>query len=430
MASSLLTHVQDVLALPNVSFSVDARGLRGLIWDPEREDIIAEALQPVFTISPRDVLKVDEASLRQEVRDSWDGAEIIETPTIYGGHLLRHFGHFIHECLSRLWWLAPAEAMEGPAKEASLQLQQIEGDVVFFMPKWIDPGKNLLPYMEEIFAMLGLPARRIRILQQPQRFRHLLIPACVWGFGTNSEEMDQRLGCDTRALMRHLLASSPPPSAGSSVAAHEPHPAEKVYVTRSSLPISLGRLIGDVVLDPLLAEAGYTVFHPERVPIADQIRVYAQAKDLIFMDGSSIYLLWFAKLRPGTRVRVILRRRQGRWMCDKVLELLPESAHIRWELVDGLRGEALTSDRDWESHNVADLATLQRQLGRDVPPVLPQPAENALAAYSQTLVQESTPEQLARVLQALLTALATSPQRPPTRRQRLYRKVRRLFTSP
>jgi hypothetical protein len=116
MASSLLTHVQDVLALPNISFSVDARGLRGLIWDPEREDIIAEAPQPVFTISPRDVLKVDEASLRQEARDSWDGAEIIETPTIYGGHLLRHFGHFIHEFLSRLWWLAPAEAMEGPAK--------------------------------------------------------------------------------------------------------------------------------------------------------------------------------------------------------------------------------------------------------------------------------------------------------------------------
>ncbi|MFM7464334.1 MAG: glycosyltransferase 61 family protein [Cyanobium sp.] len=320
--------------------------------------------------------------------------------------------------------------MEGPAQEAASKLQQLQAAVVFFMPPWLDQGKDLLPYMEEILSLLRLPSGRIWILQSPLRFRHLLIPASVWGFGTKPQVLDQRLGCDTRALMRHLFAHCAiPPAAevapGPSIAC----PSKKVYVSRSSLPTGLGRLMGDVVLDPLLAEAGYRVFHPERCSTAEQIRLYSQANDLIFMDGSSIYLLWFAKLRPGTRVRLILRRRQGRWMAEKLLDLLPEAGHIRWELVDALRDEALTSTHEWQSHNVADLASLQRQLGRNVPAVLPKAAEEALTAYTHTLVQESTPEQLARVLQALLTTLATAPPLPPSRRQRLYRRVRGLLAT-
>ncbi|MGA1304265.1 MAG: hypothetical protein ACO3ZD_09515, partial [Cyanobium sp.] len=93
--------------------------------------------------------------------------------------------------------MAPSKGMEQAAKEASLQLQRLEADVVFFMPEWLDNGKDLLPYMEDIFRLIGLPGRRIRILQRPLRFRQLWIPACVWGFATNPQVLDQRLGCDT-----------------------------------------------------------------------------------------------------------------------------------------------------------------------------------------------------------------------------------------
>ena len=415
-----------MLALPSESFLLDGRDTQGLFSDSECGQIVSEALPILLTFPPRDGVQIDEEAFRTHAKQAWAEAEPVDAPVIFGGSLIRHFGHFIHESLSRLWWLAPIEGMEGPAQESARLLQQLQADVVFFMPPWLDQGKDLLPYMEAILSLLRLPAGRIWILQRPLRFRHLLIPASVWGFGTKPQDLDQRLGCDTRALMRHLFAHCQLPPA----AEVAPGPTAKVYVSRSSLPTGLGRLMGDVVLDPLLAEAGYRVFHPERCSIVEQIRLYSQANDLIFMDGSSLYLLWFAKLRPGTRVRVILRRRQGRWMAEKVLDLLPEAAHIRWEVVDVLRGEALTSRNEWESHNVADLNSLQRQLGRDVPPVLPKPAEEALTAYTHSLVQESTPEQLARVLQALLTTLATAPPRPPSRRQRLYHKVRGLFTSP
>jgi hypothetical protein len=420
MASPLLRTFEDVLALPQVRFFLDGRRPEGLIWDPAREIVIEEALPNLHTLPPLQALQLEEKDLIPIAGPSWLEAETIDAPVIYGGFLIRHFGHFIHESLSRLWWLAPGEGMERRAQEASQQLQQLNADVVFFMPEWLDNGKDLLPYMEEILCLLGLPASRIRILQRPLRFRQLWIPACVWGFATDSQVLDQRLGCDTRALMRHLLASS-------QVEPPELDQPGKVYVTRSGLPFSLGRLIGDAVLDPLMAEAGYKVFHPEAVSLAEQIRVYSQAKDLIFMDGSSLYVLWFAKLRPGTRVRVILRRRQGRWMCQQLLALLPAAGSIQWQVVDALRAEALTSGQDWESHNVADLASLLHQLLGDIPSVLPKSGQEVLASYTHQLVRETSPEQLARVMEALMTALATDSPKSLSRRRRLYRKLRRLF---
>lgn len=425
MPSPLLKQVDSVLALPYAPFYIDSRLTEGLVWDPQREQLIDETLPSLFTFPPRAALHCDPAALRSAAEQAWAEADTLETPAIYGGVLIRHFGHFVHESLNRLWWLAPLEGLAGPAREAALRLQQLEGDVVFFMPPWLDQGKELLPYMEEILALLRLPASRIRILQRPLRIRQLLIPAPAGGFGLDPQAVDRSLGFDSRALMRHLLAHAAMPAPPQM----EPAPAPKVYVSRSGLPSNLGRLIGDVVLDPLLEASGYTVFHPERTGLAEQIRLYGQASDLIFMDGSSLYVLWFAKLRPGTRVRVILRRQQGRWMCQKVQELLPEAAHIRWEVVDALQGEALTSDNDWESHNVADLGGLLRQLGLEPPSRLPKPAEEALAAYAQALQKECTPEQLARVLQALLTSLVTAPPKPPSRRGRLYRKVRGLLAA-
>lgn len=425
MTPLLLHEFEGVLALPSAEASVDHRLVEGLIWNPQRDELVSESLPNFQTFPPTDALSFDQDAIAVEARRAWAEAEMVEAPVIFGGSLTRHFGHFLHESLSRLWWLAPLAGIDGSALEATRRLQEVEGDVVFFMPRWLDRGKDLLPYMQEIFALLGLPISRIKILQRPLRFQRILIPASVWGFDADARVIDQCLGCDSRALMRHLFASCTVPAALPLEV--EPVPTDKVFVSRSGLPINLGRLIGDVVLDPLLEASGYRVFHPERSPIAEQIHVYSQAHDLVFVDGSSLYMLWFAKLRPGTRVRVILRRRQGRWMCQKVRDLLPAADHLRWELVDALEGEGLTSDKDWESHNVADLASVLRQLGIEAPSLLPKAAEEALAAYCQTLQEQSSPEQLARVLQALLTSLVTEPARPASRRRRLYRKIRGLW---
>ncbi len=78
--------------------------------------------------------------------------------------------------------------------------------------------------------------------------------------------------------------------------------------------------------------------------------------------------------------------------------------------------------QDWESHNVADLALLVNHLLGAVSTVLPEAAQEMLTSYSQQLVQHSSPEMLARVIEALLTALAT--ERP----DRLFQPMAELQT--
>lgn len=414
--------MENALALPSAPFFLDGRVSEGLLWEDERQDFVVEGLPILRSIPPQGGLQVDWDTLRSQAALAGDGVEILETPAIYGGYLIRHFGHFIHESLSRLWWLAQVEATEGAARDACRRLQELEADVVFFMPTWLDNGKDLLPYMREILCLLGLPASRIRILQNPLRFRQLLIPACVWGFSSDQQTLDRSLGCDGRALLRQLFTSAAGPVPGV-----ESEALGRLYVTRSSLPPGLGRLIGDVVLDDCLETAGFSVFQPERCSIAEQIHRYGSARELIFMDGSALYVLWFTRLRPGTRVRVILRRRQGRWMSKKVRELQPDATQIDWQVVDGLREEALTSEKDWESSNVADLAAILRELGIAPPAALSAGGEAALAAHAQALVETSSPGQLARVLQALIAALATESPPLPSRRQRLKGRLRRLL---
>jgi len=420
MGSRFLREACGVLALPAFPFSLQNRSSQGVLWDQERQEIVVEAMHAISAPPQRQEVRIEageltEAALRALSED--DIATVAE-PAIFGGSLLRHFGHFCHESLGRLWWLSRDDSTPAPAQEARLRLQQQNANVYFFMPTWLDGGKDLLPYMAEILAGLGLPANRIRILDRPIRFQHLLIPVQSWGFLWDRQAWNAYLGCDSRALMRSLLTSyrvhADPQG--------EPAPT-RLYVSRSGLPLNLGRLIGDLGLDHLMAAAGSTIFHPERHGIATQIRFYSQASDIVFMDGSSLYLLWFARLQPGARISVILRRRQGHEVCSRLHELLPDADRIHWRLLDQLLGEELTSDKDWESHNLADFAALARQLA----PAVPFPSaevKQGLDAYAEELVRDSSQEQVIGIVRGLLAEILLKDRRQATKRERVIAAVR------
>jgi hypothetical protein len=358
-------------------------------------------------------------------------APVIETAAIFGGYLLRHFGHFCHESLSRLWWLGEGD-QQNPASQAICRGLRGQGlDVYFFMPTWLDSGKDLLPYMREILAGLGLAEGRIRIITEPLVFSRLLVPAQLWGFDLDAQAIDQRFGCDSRAMMRSLFAGfqrcSP---ADQPVLIGGGAPAGKVFVTRSGLSATLGRPIGDGWLDEVLRDAGYLVFRPERFSIQRQIDVFAAARELVFIDGSSMYLLWFTRLQSDVRITIILRRRQGAWMITKVRDLMPINLPIRWQVINEVIGEDLTSANDWESHNLLDLGAIARQLLAPRPLRASAQAQQALGRNLQELAAQLGPEPTARILEVLIRRFVVAEPQPPRSllsriRQRLGR-LRRL----
>lgn len=103
--------------------------------------------------------------------------------------------------------------------------------------------------------------------------------------------------------------------------------------------------------------------------------------------------------------------------------------------MDALKEESLTSQKDWESHNLADIPALARQrapttfLGREQ-------FQSSLMACTEELVANLDAAQLGGVLQALLSQLlpvSEPPIRGPRARARLRRlagQVKRRLTSP
>lgn len=430
MPRQLLTEARDVLALPSFPMTLQGRSTEGLLWDPAQGRVVVDALPAITRPPQQDEVELDSRALASAVQSQGAKSAALEPTAIFGGYLLRHFGHFMHESLSRLWWLGQGETSDPLVDVVRSRLQTQKGDVVFFMPHWLDGGKDLPAYMAEVLTGLGLSIERIRILVDTTQVRHLLIPAQCWGFNIDQPVWNEHLGCDCRQLMRGLLGSyalPPTPEEDGTP------PSDKLYITRSGLPLTLGRLLGDVFLDRLMEAAGFRIFHPEHHPIAEQIRHYSQASELVFMDGSALYLLWFCRLRPGVRIHVILRRRQGVWMCAQLKLLLPETAGLQWHVVDALKGESLTSTKDWESHNLADITALARQL-TPTTFLTREQFQPSLTTYTEELVANLDAAQLNGVLQALLSQLlppSAAPNRGARARlRRLGGRLKRRLTSP
>jgi len=431
MSRQLLAEANSVVALPCISIALQGQTSEGLLWDLGQEEVVIESLH-AFTKPPdQSDIQLDMGALASAVMDLGNHTEGIGSTAIFGGYLFRHFGHFMHESLSRLWWLGKGTCINPLVNQTKSRLQAEAGDVVFFMPpSWGEVGKGLPTYMVEVLTGLGLPIERIRILEKPTHLRHLLIPAQCWGLFIDEPAWNKHLGFDCRQLMRTLLTSYTPTPAPADDGLP---PAGKLYVTRSGLPLKFGRLLGDVILDRLMEAASFQIFHPERHTVAEQIRQYSQARELVFMDGSALYLLWLCRLRPGVRISVILRRRGGRWMCGHVKRLMPPTAGLRWRLLNTLTAESLTSQKEWESHNLANLAALVPRLAPKT--CLPRDQIlTAAATCTEELMAHTSAEQLGRVLTELLTLVAYPVDQPPrglkARLRRLAGRVKRRLTSP
>lgn len=76
---------------------------------------------------------------------------------IYGGHLERHYGHFLTECISRLWYAA---------KDEEFPILWSETPRLYINKDFIDIFMNLI----------NLDKRRFICCREPIRLREIIIP--------------------------------------------------------------------------------------------------------------------------------------------------------------------------------------------------------------------------------------------------------------
>jgi len=197
--------------------------------------------------------------------------EVVDGDVLYLGWLFDNFGHRLIESLARIW---------------ALDLVPATTPVLFhYWPGWQLPAAAV-----EALALFGISRDRVVIPERPTIFRSLLIPDPLVNLNTIVHE---RAGEIFRAVADRIVG-------------HDAPGDQPLYLSRSALSGRQRAIAGEAAFEDLLRDNGFQIVHPERLPLAEQIRRVASHRTIAACNGSACHLLFFA--RPGARVHLLGHR--------------------------------------------------------------------------------------------------------------------------
>lgn len=204
--------------------------------------------------------------------------EFLAGTWLFGGLVSHHFGHQITRSLGRLAGLEEAGQVDGilycPTDFRALAPVELERFAGLLAGLRVD-----LPW-----RVATTPTRVERLIVGPDRFGEMTAGRADPGYvvWARSSFVPQRLSTT---------------------------PGKRLYITRGRLPAGFGRILCEDVLEENLAAAGYEVFAPETVGVAEQLAAYRSAERIVAMECSALHLVAFALGHEG-RVTVIQRRKE------------------------------------------------------------------------------------------------------------------------
>lgn len=230
---------------------------------------------------------------------------LAESVVYAGGSGSLHFGHFLTETLSRLWWFV---ANRGSSLRVVFNTQ----------------GFTVDHHLMQFIRMLGIPDDQVLFLDQPTQFESVIIPDQAFFLGSGDYHLDaMRLIFDT---IRDSVS---------------PGTTKKLYLTRTGFQGRAGRLqeINERLFEDFYREQGFEIVAPETLSLPEQISLVAGASQLATTSGTLSHLVLFS---PNDVAQDILLRNprslklEGQWgmsqfrassvsVVDATLQLLPGS---------------------------------------------------------------------------------------------------------
>lgn len=198
--------------------------------------------------------------------------ERVDEPVVYGGHLPKHFGHFLLESLARTWAYPHLDLGALP--------------FVHFRSRFHLHERELL---EGALRRHGAP---LLPLTRPTILSSVLIP-----------DQGMELGRDYSPEMRAVYDAIREDLIGPDVAPD----GVPIYLSRTHLQHDRHATLGEVALEARLAARGIRVVHPQELPLAEQIGAVARARDVIGFDGSAMHLTIFRSLDDARTIALNTR---------------------------------------------------------------------------------------------------------------------------
>lgn len=198
--------------------------------------------------------------------DSSIPVDYIDTDVIYGGCLVNHYGHFLLESLSRLWF----------AKENNLPIV------------WAS-GINIKSFQKEIFELLKLNIDRMQFIENPTKFKSVTIPSPGYiiqeGFHLVHASF---LACRDVSTHTDIYSES------------------KIYLSRGRFKSHIANVKNEEILEKILHANGWCIVYPEKLSVKSQLSIFSNAKYIAGIEGSAFHTAILCKKVLG---EIILLRR-------------------------------------------------------------------------------------------------------------------------
>lgn len=183
---------------------------------------------------------------------------------IFGGYPIQQFGHFLLEGVARLWFAA---------RNPDLPIV------------WLH--RRPAPWQSEILELLGIRNREI-VIDRPTHFDRVIVPEAGFRIGG---QFDPEHAAFLRVYPEAAIRAG-----------------KRVWLSRSRLPENLGKIIDLDKVETRLAEAGWTIFHPQETTVRSQLAMIADAERLAGVAGSAFHIFVLMK-QVKSRVDLFTRQR-------------------------------------------------------------------------------------------------------------------------
>lgn len=214
---------------------------------------------------------------------------------IFGGGLTCHFGHFVSESLSRMWY--PLTQPTGRKKFAFINLFHWK------ISRWV----------YKLFDLLGLAEDRIVFVEKPTQFRSIIVPDQAAFIKENF----------TREFMLpyRKIASRIRPT----------FDAKKIFLTRSPELRTKNYVANLKYFEEFFRARGFEIVAPERLSITDQLSLIVGADEIATLLGSLSHWNLFCR----AEVKFTMLTRFDQFRCRQCL--INQATGSDWYIVSTAR---------------------------------------------------------------------------------------------
>lgn len=197
----------------------------------------------------------------------------LDEDVIFGGALIGHFGHFIMECWSRLWYI--------------IQHPELQLKIMFITTT----HGGYHEWFDDFFRLMGIDLNRIVYVKKPTQCRSVTVPEQsqynAWHFVKYTKEFF----IPYQVIKSHVT----------------PGKIKKIYLTRKNIIVGKYRRIcfNEEYFENFFSAHGFEVIAPEKLSIEEQISLVMGADEIAATLGTLTHWVMFCK--PTTKFIMLTR---------------------------------------------------------------------------------------------------------------------------